>query len=1136
MSSKLRVYEVARDLGMDNKELVTLLQSIGFSEIKNHMSVVPSEAIDRAKRQLERKNEPNKVVEERIRPTVVKRRTAVKRPEDGAAGAESSSGIAVAPSAFRDGHRTSDATVHRDEAHHAPVANRPSVVARQSDPRHADVRSPEGRTADAGPVVSHEPSKPMAASTVATSVGHSQASSDVLSGASPKSADVEQTAAVRESHVAESKQGAVVPSVAKSREQDSRSVTSDSGTEVAHAGAVSEVSVAVAGQAATAPKSSDKVETAKTEPTVSEPSRSDARPSEQSKSEPTQENQQGAAGAAVSATSSVAARTEVAAPSATTAALEQATGEATSRAVGAPNLASTGKTEAHRANAPKDHGESSRATTPKPVERSSGDLSASRADTAKAEALKPQTAQRTGESQGATRVHSPAQAPHASASPNRGATPSSSGPRVISSPAPGARPSTPPGPSTPSRPSSPPRTGIEVWEGRPGVPMSPAHRAPVPRRVQYDAKAGANAMQRRPGQPAQRMARGTRGKGPAGMGGSAGGMGRGGPMGGRQTGAPPATQERGAHKRVVKIEGSVGLQTLANSMGVKAHELLRKLIMLGMTGVNINSTLDADTAKIVATEFGWDVSDVAVTEEQALVIAQGVETEADTGEREPRPPVVTVMGHVDHGKTSLLDRIRKANVAGGEAGGITQHIGAYSVDTARGKITFLDTPGHEAFTAMRMRGAQTTDIVILVVAADDGVMPQTREAVNHAKLAKVPLVVAINKCDKPEAQPDRCRRELAELGLVPEEWGGDTLFTEVSAQTGKGVDELLERVLLQAEMLDLRANPNKLAVGVVIEAQLDRGRGPVATMLVTDGTLKRGDVLLVGAASGKVRAMLDSSGRNLAEAGPSTPVEVIGLNDVPAAGDPVHVVKDLKKAQELADSRKIKERRSLMPSGGQRLTLEELYKAMKETEQLELKVIVKADVHGSVEAVSDALVRLSTEKVKVTVVHTAAGAITEGDVNLAVAAGAIIIGFNVRPAGKAASLAAQEKVEIRQYNIIYNVVDDVKAAMEGLLSPSLVEKVLGQAQVRQVFRVSKAGNVAGCMVTQGLIRRAAGIRIMREGAMIWSGKMSALKRFKDDAREVKEGFDCGISLDGYQDIKEADILECFEMEEVRQTL
>jgi len=516
------------------------------------------------------------------------------------------------------------------------------------------------------------------------------------------------------------------------------------------------------------------------------------------------------------------------------------------------------------------------------------------------------------------------------------------------------------------------------------------------------------------------------------------------------------------------------------------------------------------------------------------VAAQGIDSEEDEP-REPRPPVVTVMGHVDHGKTSLLDKIRKANVVAGEAGGITQHIGAYSVDTPHGKLTFLDTPGHEAFTAMRARGAQTTDVVILVVAADDGVMPQTVEAINHAKAANVPLVVAINKCDKPDAQPERARRELSEHGLVPEEWGGETLFQEVSAQTGDGIEELLEKVVLQSEVLELGANADKPASGVVVEAELDRGRGPVATVLVQDGTLNRGDVVLAGSAWGKIRAMLDDRGRNVAVAGPSTPVIIIGLDDVPAAGDPVHVIKDVKKAQELADTRKVKERRSLMP-GTARVSLEDLAKAMTETDQLELKLIIKADVQGSVEALRDALIKLSTNKVKVSVVHAAVGAITEGDVNLAVAAKGIIIGFNVRPAGKATSLAQQEAVQIRSYNIIYNVVDDVKAAMEGLLAPTLVEKVIGQAEVRQTFRISKAGTIAGCMVTQGVVRRSASARLVRDGVVIWTGKVSSLKRFKDDVREVKEGFDCGIGLEGYNDLKEADIVEFFEVEEVKQTL
>ncbi|HEY4159958.1 MAG TPA: translation initiation factor IF-2 [Polyangiaceae bacterium] len=695
-------------------------------------------------------------------------------------------------------------------------------------------------------------------------------------------------------------------------------------------------------------------------------------------------------------------------------------------------------------------------------------------------------------------------------------------------PAPSPRPSEPPA----ARPSTGPKTGIDVWEGRPGVPMPQAQRgSPLPRRVQYDAKAGAagGAGRPRPGGPQM--------QGRSGPGGRPGMRGRGiGSMPKGKITGQVVTQERSAHKKIVRIEESIGLQGLAAKIGVKATEVLMKLMRLGTTGVNINSTLDSDTAKIVANEFGWEVEDIAVSEEAQLQQAQGTELE-EAGDKILRPPVVTVMGHVDHGKTSLLDQIRKSNVVAGEAGGITQHIGAYSVETAHGPITFLDTPGHEAFTAMRARGAQTTDLVVLVVAADDGVMPQTREAINHAKAAKVPIVVAINKIDKPEANADRVKRQLGELGLVSEEWGGDTLYQPVSAVTREGIDKLLEQIALQAEVLELRANPAKPATGVVVEAELDRGRGPVATVLITDGTLNRGDVILAGGAYGKVRAMQDSVGRQLNIAGPSTPVLIIGLNDVPSAGDPMHVVTDMKKAQEIADSRKTKERRSLAPSTGARaMSLEELAKAMQETDQLELKLIIKADVQGSVEAVADSLVRLSTEKVKVSVVHSGAGAITEGDVNLAVAAGAIIIGFNVKPAGKAAALAQKENVEIRQYTIIYNVVDEVKAAMEGLLAPKQIEKNIGKAEVRQVFKLSKAGVVAGCMVIEGVVKRAGGVRLTREGAQLWQGKMSSLKRFKDDAREVKEGFDCGIALEGYADVQVGDIIEAFEVESVKQTL
>ena len=677
-----------------------------------------------------------------------------------------------------------------------------------------------------------------------------------------------------------------------------------------------------------------------------------------------------------------------------------------------------------------------------------------------------------------------------------------------------------------------PKRGVEVWEGRPGVPMS-QHR-PGQRRVQYDAKAPAPGGPRggRPGggPPGRSMPPGR----PGGPGNKSRGIGS---FSKGRLGAP-VTKERNAHKKVVRIEETVNLQTLAGNMGVKSTDVLRKLLTLGMTGININSTLDADTAKIVGSEFGWEVEDVAVSEEEALQKAQGFDTDpASDEDAKPRPPVVTVMGHVDHGKTSLLDAFRSTNVVSGEAGGITQHIGAYSVETPRGKITFLDTPGHAAFTQMRARGAQATDLVVLVVAADDGVMPQTKEAVQHAKAAGVPIVVAINKIDKPDGQPERVRRELSDIGLVPEEWGGDTQFCEVSAHTKAGLPELLDRLLLQAEMLELRANPDKPGSGLVIEAQLDRGRGPVATVLVQEGTLRPGDVVLAGAGFGKVRAMQDWSGRMLKEAGPSEPVAIIGLSDVPRAGDQVYVVKDLKTAQEIADTRRVRERRSLAPSAGNKpRSLEEIARLMAEADQLELKVIVKADVAGSAEAVSESLLQLSTEKVKVSIVLQAAGAITENDVNLAVAAGAIIVGFNSKPAGKAAAVAQREGIQIRQYSIIYNVLDDVRMAMEGLLAPKLVEKALGKAEIRQLFRISKAGTVAGSMVTEGVIKRGSGARLERDGEIIWEGKVTGLKRFKDDAREVKEGFECGISLEASAEPNVGDIIHVFETEEVKQSL
>jgi translation initiation factor IF-2 len=631
---------------------------------------------------------------------------------------------------------------------------------------------------------------------------------------------------------------------------------------------------------------------------------------------------------------------------------------------------------------------------------------------------------------------------------------------------------------------------------------------------------------------------------------SRGPMGRGGP-GGRRPGmqGPPmrrpgvsSTQEMGAHKRVIRIEENITLQNMAAKMSLKSTELLMKLLSMGMTGVHINTTLDADTAKILAGEFGWEVEDVAQSEEQSIAEARG---ESAVDEKAPakevvdenlmiRAPVVTVMGHVDHGKTSLLDRIRKANVAGGEAGGITQHIGAYKVQTAQGPVVFLDTPGHEAFTAMRARGASATDLVVLVVAADDGVMPQTKEAVAHAKSAKVPIIVAINKMDKQGADPERVKRELVEVGLQPEEWGGDTIFVPVSAMTGDGVDQLLEMIALQSEVLELRANPKKAASGVVLEALLDRGRGPVARVLVQDGTLKVGDFVLAGPGFGKVRAMTNEHGKQVHEAGPATPVEILGLSEVPGAGDPLHAVKDAKKAQEIAESRKGKMAKSLIPSTA-KVSLEELSKRMSESGQQELRIIIKGDVQGSVEALADVLAKLSTEKVKLAIIHAGVGAITEGDINLATAAKAIVLGFNVRPAGKAQIHADENKIEIRTYSIIYNAVDDIRGAMEGLLPPILVERATGKAEVRALFKL-KVGLIAGCMVTEGLMKRGTKARVIRDGQMIYDGKISALKRFKDDVKDVAEGFECGIALDGFNECKEKDIIEGFEIDEIKQRL
>ena len=703
-------------------------------------------------------------------------------------------------------------------------------------------------------------------------------------------------------------------------------------------------------------------------------------------------------------------------------------------------------------------------------------------------------------------------------------------------PAPVAASEPPPVVATPSQPPKP-KTGVEYWTGRPGVPMPTpmnAQRTGIgggaigagARRVQYDPRAGSGPNRGGGARPGMR----------------GGQMGRGGPnFRGRQPAGPRprpqvSTKEMSDHKKVIRIEENITLQSMAQKMSLKATELMMKIFSLGMTNVHINTSLDADTAKLLASEFGWEVEDTAVSEEDSLAAARGEQAGAESRseDMELRAPVVTVMGHVDHGKTSLLDRIRKASVASGEAGGITQHIGAYKVQTEGGIIVFLDTPGHEAFTAMRARVAGVTDIVILVVAADDGVMPQTREAVAHAKAAKVPIIVAVNKIDKPGADPDRARRELVELGLQPEDWGGDTIFVNVSAHTGEGIDSLLEMVHLQAEVLDLRADSTVPARGTVIEALLDRGRGPVARILVQEGTLRVGDFVLAGPGFGKVRAMTNEHGKSVQVAGPSTPVEILGLSDVPNAGDPLDAVKDSKKAQEIAESRRARSAKSLIPASA-KVSLEELSKRMNDSGQQELRVIIKGDVQGSVEAVSEALSKLTGEKARCTIIHAAVGAITEGDVNLAIAAKAIIVGFNVRPAGKAGPLAEENKIEIRLYSIIYQAVDDVRAAMEGLLPSTYVEKLLGKAELRVLYTIRNR-SIAGCYVIQGEIKRNAGIRVVRDGVTLHDGKIDQLKRFKEDVKEVKEGFECGISVEGFQDLKEGDILESYEMEEVKQKL
>gem|GEM_PF-80906 len=1135
--SKVRVYEVAKQLNMDQKALVTLFQSMGIGDVKNYMSTVETDAVERVKRHLERQQKGPEVVEERIRPTVVKRRARGAEAEQPAGRAEEP----VRTSAPVPPARSSSMTA-------APVP-----AARSSSPTAAPVPAARSSSPTAAPVPAARSSSPTAAPVPAA-----RSSSPVAAPAPVESAPV-----VASNPVVV----ASLPEVVAPEPPKPQAVSTSSAAPPPEPVREDSQAAAPSVEVALATRSEQALQPAAVEAHVPSPARETdvgAPPTPQQVPAPAP----AAPVAAVSATPAAPASVEEPAPTPVPAAAP--TPPPVAPAEPSPPVPVASPAVAAEAPKPVVAGPSRSAEVPVPAPR------LAQPPPAKPVEQRAQ-ARQTGEHPKRTDVHTrpsthdgsktagagAGRAPQqhggrpTSAAPGKpgGAAQGTAGRQQTASARPvsqASSPSSAPPPRKPSdtpsaippRSSSAPKTGIDVWQGRPGVPMPAAQqRTSTPRRTTYDPRA--QAPQARPGAggfgQTARPAQGGAQRGPGGQQRS-GGAGPGGfrqrpgsaPMLQRRGPAQVSTQEMASHKKVIKIEEQVSLQQLAAKMSVKATDVLMKLLSMGMTGVNINSTLDADTAKIIASEFGWSVEDVAVSETQTLEDATRVESTTDM-DFVTRPPIVTVMGHVDHGKTSLLDRIRKASVAEGEAGGITQHIGAYRVETPRGTIAFLDTPGHEAFTAMRARGASLTDIVVLVVAADDGVMPQTREAIAHAQAAKVPIIVAVNKIDKPGADPEKIKRDLANLGLQPEEWGGDTMFVHVSAKTGVNIELLLEAIILQAEILELKAYPKRRASGTVIEALLDRGRGPVARVMIQDGHLRTGDIIIAGGAWGKVRAMTDELGRTVGQAGPATPVEVLGLAEVPSAGDPVHAVKDAKTAEEIAEGRRKKASKSLIPQDS-RVSLEALTTRLAESEQLELKLIVKGDVQGSVEAICHALSKLSTPKVKVTIVHAAVGGITEGDVNLAVASKAIIVGFNVRPAGKAASHAEAENIEIRLYNIIYNAIDDIRSAMEGLLPATKVEKLLGRAEVRQVFRIAKSGTVAGCMVTSGMLKRTAEARLIRDSVVVWTGKLSGLRRFKDDAKEVAEGFECGISLENFQDIKDNDVVESFEIEEIKTKL
>lgn len=592
--------------------------------------------------------------------------------------------------------------------------------------------------------------------------------------------------------------------------------------------------------------------------------------------------------------------------------------------------------------------------------------------------------------------------------------------------------------------------------------------------------------------------------------------------------SPVSAKESKLPEKIV-FSGTLTVGELAKKLGKEPSEIIKKLMFLGVMAT-INQELDKDSIELIAGDYGVEVEEEIIIDKTNF---EEIEIEDDPEKLQERPPVVTIMGHVDHGKTTLLDSIRKTKVAAGEAGGITQHIGAYQVNVNGKKVTFLDTPGHAAFTTMRARGAQITDITVLVVAADDGVMPQTREAISHAKAAGVPIIVAVNKIDKETANPDRVMQELTELELVPEDWGGDTIFVPVSALKGEGIDDLLEMIVLVAEVEELKANPDRFANGTVIEAQLDKGRGPVATLLVQGGTLKVGDPIVVGNTYGRVRAMTNDVGRRVKSAGPSSPVEITGLNDVPQAGDQFRVFADEKTARQIGEARATRNREE-QRSENTKVSLEDLFNQIQQGDIKEINVIIKADVQGTVEALKSSLEKIDVEGVKINIIHTGVGAIAESDIILASASNAIVIGFNVRPDANAKRTAEVEKVDIRLHRVIYKAIEEMEAAMKGMLDPEYEEKVIGQAVVRQTFKVSRIGTIAGSYVTDGKITRDSSVRLIRDGIVIYEGGINALKRFKDDAKEVAAGYECGITLENFNDIKEEDIIEAYIMEEIKR--